>query len=467
MTGWDTPLCQKLGCRYPLVLAGMGGVSRAELVGAVTEAGGFGFLGMVREPPELIAREVEALRRAGHARFGVNLIPAATPPKLLEAELATCLALEVPVVALFWDIDRALVRRLRDAGTLVVYQVGSVEEGQEAVAAGAQVLIAQGVEAGGHVRGTTPLFTLLPALARAVDVPVLAAGGIVEAGDVAAALALGAQGAVLGTAMIATRESFAHDVHKARLLAARGEDTVLTDAFHINWPDGARVRVLDCPVTQGLRGDPWTGTPRVIGLDEGRPIYLFSTDSPLRSTTGDLEEMALYAGAGVGRLTQLTTAGRRLARLVAETELLLRLPGGRGEAELASPVCYAGISPEYMGYLDHAGLVAALEGLRRRAASALQAATRGSAPERRYTRWVLVLTALLTELEGHPPPPPEPAEAPSPDEAAQLVAGARALLPKVFEARVGQVLRALIDEAGGQAGAEADGAAAPAAGAGG
>jgi hypothetical protein len=80
---------------------------------------------------------------------------------------------------------------------------------------------------------------------------------------------------------------------------------------------------------------------------------------------------------------------------------------------------------------------------------------------------VLVLAALLTELEGHPPPPPEPAVAPSPDEAAQLVAGARALLPKVFEARVGQVLRALIDEAGGQAGAEADGAAAPAAGAGG
>jgi NAD(P)H-dependent flavin oxidoreductase YrpB (nitropropane dioxygenase family) len=91
-----------LGCRHPLVLAGMGGVARSELVAAVSEAGGFGFLGMVREPPALIRREVDALRRRGIERFGVNIIPAATDRLLLDQQVDTLLELDVPVVALFW-----------------------------------------------------------------------------------------------------------------------------------------------------------------------------------------------------------------------------------------------------------------------------------------------------------------------------------------------------------------------------
>src|SRR5690606_27914648 len=98
------------------------------LVAAVTGAGAFGFLGMVREPPALIRQEVEELRRLGHQRFGVNIIPAATDPTLLEQQIETIIALRVPVVALFWDIDAAVIARLREAGIVVVYQVGSVEE---------------------------------------------------------------------------------------------------------------------------------------------------------------------------------------------------------------------------------------------------------------------------------------------------------------------------------------------------
>lgn len=459
MTPFDTAARDLLGCRYPLVLAGMGGVARSELVSAVTAAGGFGFLGMVRESAELITQEVEAVRAQGHARFGVNLIPAATAPDLLKAELDACIALKVPAVTLFWDVDKAVVGRLRDAGITVVYQVGSVEDGRAAVAAGAEMLIAQGVEAGGHVWGTTPLLDLLPALVAAVPVPVLAAGGIADGVDVAAALALGAQGAVLGTAMIATPESFAHDVHKERLLAAGDDDTVLTDAFHINWPAGARVRVLDGPVTRGQRGDPWAAERHVIGWEAGRPIYLFSTDSPLKSMAGTFEDMPLYAGMGVGRVTKMVAAGVRLRRLVEETSEIFRLPGGMDGAESASPVCYAGLNPEYMGYLNHGGLIGALNSLRQRAIGTLWAARRGSVTQRHAARWALVLEQLIVEAGGAPNPPTAAGAGSETGDLAPLAEAARALLPQVFEDRVRQVLEALISANGGAPAAPAAGAA--------
>jgi nitronate monooxygenase len=213
LTVLRTKACDLLRCQYPVVLAGMGGVARSELVTAVTEAGGFGFLGMVRESPSLIRQEVEAIRRLTSKPFGVNLIPAATDRELLERQLCMCIELAVPVVALFWDLVPSVVERLRDAGILVVCQVGSAKEGHSAQRAGAQILIAQGVEAGGHVRGTTSLKLLLPEVIASSDVPVLAAGGMVDGGDLVDALSSGAAGVVIGTAFLASPESFAHEYH--------------------------------------------------------------------------------------------------------------------------------------------------------------------------------------------------------------------------------------------------------------
>jgi nitronate monooxygenase len=317
------PICDLLGCNYPVVLAGMGGVARSELVIAVTEAGGFGFLGMVREPVALIRAEVERVRARTRRSFGVNLIPAATDRALLDAQLAECIALDVPVVCLFWDLVPDALQRLRDAGIVVICQIGSAAEAQEAQAAGAQALIAQGREAGGHVRGQIPRNKLLSEVLDAVDIPVLAAGGIVDGADLAAILSRGADGAVVGTAFLATEESFAHDYHKRRILDSRKGETVLTDVFHVNWPIGAPVRVLWNSVTEGRRGDPFAGERTVIGWEEARPIYLFSTDSPLKSMTGDFEAMALYAGMGVGRIDTIPRAGDRLRRMVTEAAQLL------------------------------------------------------------------------------------------------------------------------------------------------
>ncbi len=336
-----TALCQLLDCRLPIIAAGMGGVARSELVAAVSAAGAFGFLGMVREPLALIEREVAAVRAAGHTRFGVNLIPAGTQAALLASQVDLCIALQVPVVGLFWDVDAAVVARLRDAGVVVVHQVGSARHALEAQAAGAQALIAQGVEAGGHVHGRQPLAEVLAETLALAEVPVAAAGGLADGRDVARVLHQGAQAAVLGTAFIATHESFAHDLHKQRLLAAGSGDTVLTEDFHINWPPHAPVRVLASAVTRGERGDPHAGGRTVIGEEEGRPIHLFSTDSPLRSMTGDFGAMALYAGCGVGRVEAIVPAGERVATLARDAAAHLALLDEPPPAGYSSPVCYA------------------------------------------------------------------------------------------------------------------------------
>ena len=201
-----TPVCSLLGCDLPVLLAGMGGVARAELVAAVAQAGGYGILGMVRESPELIAQEIGAVRAQTDRPFAVNLIPSATDPALLDAELGICLELGVSAMCFFWDVVPSAVARAKAAGCLVLHQVGSLKAALAAEAAGADVLIAQGVEAGGHVHGTASALVLVEQVVRAVKLPVIASGGFATGASLVAALALGAQGIHCGTAFLATTE---------------------------------------------------------------------------------------------------------------------------------------------------------------------------------------------------------------------------------------------------------------------
>ena len=333
-----TPLTERLGCRYPIISAGMGGPARSELAAAVSQAGGFGLLGMVRESPALIEREIAAVRQRTNQAFGVNLIPACTQPKLLEDELAACFNAGVPAMCFFWDVDVAAVAKAKRAGCLVLYQVGSVADAVKAEAAGADVIIVQGVEAGGHVWGRRGLSVLLPEVVDAVEVPVAASGGIVDGRGLAAALALGADGIHCGTAFLASVESFAHDYHKQRLIAAGSGDTVHTDLFAINWPPDSPVRVLKNSVTAAAGDKLWGYHPdelprEVIGEDSGAPIHRYDTNSPLRETRGDFEAMALYAGDGVARVTATRPAAEIVERMMAEAIATLR-----GDAAKITPV---------------------------------------------------------------------------------------------------------------------------------
>lgn len=322
------PVCDLLGCDHPILLAGMGGVARSDLVAAVANAGGYGILGMVRESPDLIAQEIDAIRASTTHPFAVNLIPSATDPDLLDAELNACFAKKVPAMCFFWHPVPEAIQRAKAAGCLVLHQVGSLKAALEAEAAGADVLIVQGVEAGGHVHGTAAALILVEQVARVSKLPIVASGGFATGASLIAARALGAQAIHCGTAFLATEESFAHNDHKARVLAASAEDTVYTDVFALNWPPNSPVRVIRNSVTDAI-GHTLTGhhpdtLPReVIAHEDTRPLLRYSTDSPLRITTGDLEAMPNYAGQSAALITTLPTAAARIATILGEAQTAL------------------------------------------------------------------------------------------------------------------------------------------------
>lgn len=330
-----TSLCDLLECRYPIIQAGMGGVARSELAAAVSAAGGYGCLGMVREPPELIRREIAAVRERTDRPFGVNLIPSATDPLLFAEELAACLEAKVHGMIYFWDVDAKAIAAASEAGCRVLYQVGSVADARAAEAAGVHGIIVQGMEAGGHVRSAVSSLVLLPLVAAAVEIPTVGSGGFASGASLVAALALGAQGIHCGTAFLAAEESFAHDLHKAHVIAASAEDTVHTDAFAINWPPGSPVRVIANDMTASLGNRLFGHHPdkierRVVAEEDGRPIYAFSTDSPLRSMTGDLDQLALFAGQATGMVREVEPAGNIVKRMISEaTAVLASLPKER------------------------------------------------------------------------------------------------------------------------------------------
>jgi nitronate monooxygenase len=228
------PLLERLGVELPVVQAGMGGgLSRHELAAAVSEAGGLGTIAV--NGAAAIRREVAAARALTDRPLAVNLLLPFARRDWFEAAAAA------DVVVTFWGRPR------RRTPGVWLHQCGSVAEAQRAQAAGADGVIVQGVEAGGHVRGTTPALRLLEEVKAALPpgYPLLLAGGIAEPGDVAAALEAGAQAAVAGTRFLLSDESRARALYKERLLAA--DETLLTELFGAGWP--APHRVVPNPAT--------------------------------------------------------------------------------------------------------------------------------------------------------------------------------------------------------------------------
>jgi NAD(P)H-dependent flavin oxidoreductase YrpB (nitropropane dioxygenase family) len=204
-----------------------GGLSRHELAAAVSEAGGLGTIAV--NGAEAIRRELAAARALTGRPLAVNVLLPFARRDWFEAAAAA------DVVVTFWGEPR------RRTGGAWLHQCGSVEEARRARAAGADGIVVQGVEAGGHVRGTTPALQLLEEAKRALppDYPVLLAGGIAARGDVRAALEAGAEAAVAGTRFLLSEESRAHPLYKERLLGSR--ETLLTDLFGAGWPAPHRV----------------------------------------------------------------------------------------------------------------------------------------------------------------------------------------------------------------------------------
>jgi NAD(P)H-dependent flavin oxidoreductase YrpB (nitropropane dioxygenase family) len=300
--------CELVGCRLPLQLAGMSRVASPALAAAVSEAGGLGMIAATRQSPEAAARTLDELAALTTRPVGVSFISL-----FAERETIDYAATRVPVVELFWGWPEAA---LVPAGAIAGWQVGSVDEARAAVDAGCRFVVAQGVEAGGHVRGTVPLLELLPAVRAAIDVPLVAAGGIGTAADVRAAMERGADAVRAGTRFVVAEEADTHPLYAEALIAAAPADTVLTATFSVGWPDAPH-RVLASADAAARAGGP--DPVGVMTLADGRQADLprRGTTCPTTGTTGQIEAMALYAGTGVGALTRRMPAAAIVAELMA------------------------------------------------------------------------------------------------------------------------------------------------------
>jgi enoyl-[acyl-carrier protein] reductase II len=224
-----TALCDLLGIKYPIMLAGMGGVSYGELAAAVSEAGGFGTLGMAGRSLDDIKREMKVVRDKTDKPFGVDLL-AAVPESL---ERAADTIIEGGAKAFISGLGVPpphLVKKFHDAGLKVMNVAGAVKHARIAEAGKLDAVIAQGTEAGGHT-GRIAGMALIPQVVDAVKIPVVAAGSIVDGRGLAAALALGAQGVWMGTRFIASTEAHAGGLYKQVIVDATDEDTIITRSY--------------------------------------------------------------------------------------------------------------------------------------------------------------------------------------------------------------------------------------------
>jgi NAD(P)H-dependent flavin oxidoreductase YrpB (nitropropane dioxygenase family) len=309
MSKLHTPVCDLLGIEVPILQAGMSTYTTPELVAAVSNAGGLGIIGALGRSAEELKDEITKVRELTTRPFAVNHVVS----QLDRATIDLTLALRVPILSLSWGRAPDLARRARDADIKVIHQVNSPEEAGKVAADGADAIVAQGTEGGGHV-GSMSTLPLVPQVVDLVNaVPVLAAGGIADGRGLAAALMLGAQGALIGTRFLATPEASGRGHSKDVILNALGSQTVASkffdDVFGVRWP-GSLVRSIRNPLLDrwAQRQQDWA-----LAADQIRP----SLEAALAA--GDF----VLAGESAGLIHDIVPAGELVQRIAREAEALL------------------------------------------------------------------------------------------------------------------------------------------------
>lgn len=309
-----TRVCDVLGIDVPIVQAGMSTFTSAELVAAVSNAGGLGILGALLRPVDELRSEIRRIRTLTDRPFGVNHVLAHLDPAALDVSFEE----RVPVLSTAWGDPTEVVARARAAGARVIHQVPTAAEAERAAAAGVDVIVGQGTDGGGHVGfvGTMPL---LPAVVDAAHgVPVLAAGGIADGRGLAAALALGADGVLMGTRFLATPEAPIPDAWRRIIVGADESTTVRTAAFDravaMPWP-GAEVRAIRNVFLTDWAHRPDEAGTRAVELG----TLLFQA-----LAANDFDVFPPMAGQSCGLITEVVPAGEVVRRTVAEAESVLR-----------------------------------------------------------------------------------------------------------------------------------------------
>ncbi len=277
----------------------MAGLAGPELAAEVSQAGGLGHLGALRVPPKILRQWIEQTRSLTSCPFGVNLVPQYGGPEVFEATFQIVLETRPQVLSLFYGDFEDIIPRAKDAGIVTMVQVGSVAEAKKAVQDGADIIIAQGIEAGGHIRGQVGLMALLPAIVDIADGrPVIAAGAIHEARAVRAARYLGAQGVWSGTAFLVCEECNTSDAYKQRLIEADTDAPQYLTGYSYGWKYGTPHRAI--------RGRGGLNLLRFMGGG------LRKADDPKMA-----DRLSLYAGQGVGFVRERITARQVVAQLAA------------------------------------------------------------------------------------------------------------------------------------------------------
>lgn len=312
----QTRLTAMLGIEHPVMLAGMGGVSYAQLVAAVSEAGGFGTLGAATMASDEMVAEMHAVRERTDKPFGVDLLAAL--PERMDADIPRIVEAGASLFVAGLGVPRDVVQACHDGNVLVASMCGKVRHAVSAVEAGCDFVIAQGTEAGGHT-GTVATMPLVPQIVDAVgdQVPVVAAGGIFDGRGLAAALALGADGVWLGTRFIATPEARTVTGYKDALLRTAEDGTVVSRGF-----TGKTLRAVRNEWTQHIEDHPDELRPfpeQMLRAIEAGALHLGGDDQ----TPVDPAKECYPAGQGVGAITELTPAADIVREIVAGAERIL------------------------------------------------------------------------------------------------------------------------------------------------
>lgn len=313
-----SPLCQRLGLTYPIVQAGMGGVALGALAGAVSKAGGLGVIGAGFESADQLRREIRVVREITDRPFGVNIlftkVTGSDPESIevrqrFEQQIAVVFEEKVPVLVSGLGNPGPYVARARAAGMMVMAVIGNVAQAKTLEAAGADAIVAQGMDGGGHV-GRIGTAVLVPAVVDAVRVPVLAAGGLADGRGLLAALALGAAGVWMGTRFLASTEAAVAQAYKDSVVAAGDEGTVVTRCN-----TGKTSRLIKNAFTESWRGreaeiKPYPHQYAEVGI----------TATHLGMYGNDPDRAAMPAGQSVALIHEIKPAADILRDIVTEAE---------------------------------------------------------------------------------------------------------------------------------------------------
>ena len=324
----NTAVCERLEIEVPIVQAPMAGAGGPRLAAAVSNAGGLGTLALWRMDDENLRRQVRETRSLTSKPFAVNLNMELPQEERLEA----CLEEGVPVISFFWRDPSPLVSRAKAGGAVVMHTVGNAKDARLAVDCGVDIIVAQGWEAGGHVRGTVATMPLIPAVVDAVgEMPVIAAGGIADGRGLAAALTLGASGVWIGTRFLASEEVAIHPEYQQRLLAATENDTThLDDLFDVGWPNAPHRVLRNSTVANWeAAGRPPSGkrpgegeviaTAKSVG-----EIVRYSSGTPRPDAVGDIEALSMWAGQGVAMVHKVQPAAEIVREINEGARAILR-----------------------------------------------------------------------------------------------------------------------------------------------